>query len=76
MALNQQDIAKIANLARLELTPERADKMQAQINEFFNIVEKMQTVDTQGVEPLAHPTHAMPKSVLRHIDLRHGQRVP
>jgi aspartyl-tRNA(Asn)/glutamyl-tRNA(Gln) amidotransferase subunit C len=64
MALTPQDIAKIANLARLEMPPEQAAKMQTQINGFFDIVEKMQAVDTKGIEPMAHPTHAMSDAIM------------
>ena len=55
MSLNPQDIARIANLARLELQPAESERMLAQINGFFAIVEKMRAVDTSGVEPLTHP---------------------
>jgi aspartyl-tRNA(Asn)/glutamyl-tRNA(Gln) amidotransferase subunit C len=59
MALTAQDTARIAHLARLELRPEEAERMQSQINGFFDIVEKMRAVDTAGVEPLAHPVAAV-----------------
>jgi aspartyl-tRNA(Asn)/glutamyl-tRNA(Gln) amidotransferase subunit C len=70
MALSQQDIAKIANLSKLEMPASDADKMQAQLNNFFEIVEQMRAVDTKGIEPMAHPTHAMQEAVLSHIQLR------
>ena len=65
MALTAQDIARIAHLARLELTPEESERMQSQINGFFDIVEKMRAVDTTGVEPLAHPVAAIADVQLR-----------
>lgn len=65
MALNAQDIARIANLARLELPPEESERMLAQINGFFDIVEKMRAVDTTGVEPLTHPVEAVQDVQLR-----------
>jgi aspartyl-tRNA(Asn)/glutamyl-tRNA(Gln) amidotransferase subunit C len=65
MSLNAQDIARIANLARLELHPEESERMLAQINAFFAIVEKMRAVDTAGVEPLTHPVAA-----IRDVQLR------
>ena len=65
MSLNAQDIARIANLARLELQPEESERMLAQINGFFDIVEKMRAVDTSGVEPLAHPVAAIRDVPLR-----------
>jgi aspartyl-tRNA(Asn)/glutamyl-tRNA(Gln) amidotransferase subunit C len=65
MSLNAQDIARIANLARLELHPEESERMLAQINGFFAIVEKMRAVDTSGVEPLPHPVAAVQEVALR-----------
>ena len=65
MALTPQDIARIAHLARLELKPEEARRMQSQINGFFDIVEKMKAVDTSGVEPLSHPVAAVQDVQLR-----------
>jgi aspartyl-tRNA(Asn)/glutamyl-tRNA(Gln) amidotransferase subunit C len=65
MALNPQDIARIAHLARLELSASEGERMLAQINEFFAIVEKMKAVDTTGVEPLPHPIAAVQEIALR-----------
>jgi aspartyl-tRNA(Asn)/glutamyl-tRNA(Gln) amidotransferase subunit C len=65
MSLNSQDIDRIANLARLALEPDQAERMQSQINDFFNIVEQMRAVDTTGIEPLAHPVAAIQDIVLR-----------
>jgi aspartyl-tRNA(Asn)/glutamyl-tRNA(Gln) amidotransferase subunit C len=65
MSLNAQDIARIAHLARLELHPEESERMLAQINGFFDIVEKMRAVDTTGVEPLTHPVAAIRDVPLR-----------
>ena len=65
MALTSQDIARIANLARLALSPSESERMLTQINGFFDIVEKMRAVDTSGVEPLAHPVAAIQDVALR-----------
>ncbi len=65
MSLTSQDIDRIANLARLELKPEESERMLAQINGFFGIVEAMQAVDTTGVQPLAHPVAAVQSIALR-----------
>jgi aspartyl-tRNA(Asn)/glutamyl-tRNA(Gln) amidotransferase subunit C len=70
MALSQQDIAKIANLSKLEMPAAEADKMQTQLNNFFEIVEQMRAVDTKGIEPMAHPTHAMSEAVLSQKNLQ------
>lgn len=65
MSLTSQDIARIANLARLALSPEESARLLVQTNDFFNIVEKMRAVDTTGVEPLAHPLDTVQTMALR-----------
>lgn len=65
MALTPQDIGRIANLARLELTSSESERMLTQLNGFFDIVEKMRAVDTSGVAPLAHPVAAIQDVSLR-----------
>ena len=65
MSLTPTDIARIANLARLELQPDESARMLDQLNGFFAIVETMSAVDTTGVEPLAQPTAAVQDVALR-----------
>lgn len=65
MSLSAQDIARIANLARLELSPAESEHLLVQTNDFFNIVEKMRAVDTTGIEPLAHPLDTIQAMSLR-----------
>lgn len=65
MALTTQDIARIANLARLELSAAESERMLTQINGFFDLVETMRAVDTAGVRPLSHPVAAVQDIVLR-----------
>lgn len=65
MALTPDDISRIAHLARLELAPPDGERMLAQINGFFSIVEQMRAVDTTGIEPLAHPVAAFQDVQLR-----------
>ena len=65
MSLTSSDIARIANLARLDLTPAHSARLLGQINSFFDIVEQMRAVDTTGVEPLAHPVAAIGDIALR-----------
>ena len=58
MALTTEDVDRIALLARLELSAAERASMHTQLNEFFDIVEQMGKVDTQGVEPLFTPLSA------------------
>ena len=67
MSLNDQDISRIANLARLELQPDEQARMLRKINDFFGIVAQISAVDTTGIVPMAHPVDAMPGA---HIELR------
>ena len=65
MSLTSADIARIANLARLELKPLESERMLTQINGFFDLVEKMRAVDTSGLQPLAHPVVTLEDIALR-----------
>ncbi|NQW93756.1 MAG: Asp-tRNA(Asn)/Glu-tRNA(Gln) amidotransferase subunit GatC [Polaromonas sp.] len=65
MALTSHDIARVANLARLELRPDETDRILGQLNGFFNLVAQMEAVNTDGVEPLAHPAAIMKDVALR-----------
>ena len=70
MSLNDQDISRIANLARLELQPDEQQRMLGKINDFFSIVAQISNVDTTGVVPMAHPVDAMAPSAGMHLRLR------
>jgi aspartyl-tRNA(Asn)/glutamyl-tRNA(Gln) amidotransferase subunit C len=65
MALTPVDVARIAQLARLELQPSEQAAMLAQLNGFFGVVEQMSAVDTSGVEPLYTPLSALHEVALR-----------
>jgi aspartyl-tRNA(Asn)/glutamyl-tRNA(Gln) amidotransferase subunit C len=58
MALSTEDVKRIAKLARISLDDEKtvnvAD-MKDKLNGIFAMIETLQSVDTQGVAPLAHP---------------------
>jgi len=55
MSLTQTDVTRIAHLAHLELSAEQTGKTLEQLNGIFALVEKMQAIDTKGIEPLSHP---------------------
>ena len=65
MALTQDDIARIANLARLELSNNESEHMLTNLNQFFDVVEQIRAVDTSGVTPLSHPVAAIQDIQLR-----------
>jgi aspartyl-tRNA(Asn)/glutamyl-tRNA(Gln) amidotransferase subunit C len=65
MALIPEDIGRIARLARLSFNADQAEHLRVQMNGFFSIVEAMKAVDTNGVEPLAHPFATIQEVALR-----------
>ena len=54
MSLTNADVAKVALLARLRLSPEDIEMFTGQLNSIFDYVAQLQELDTTGVEPLAH----------------------
>ncbi len=65
MALTFKDIERVANLARLELRPDETEHTLNQLNGFFTLVAQMEAVNTDGVEPLAHPAALLGEVALR-----------
>ena len=57
--LSLDQIARIAELARLELSSADSAAMQQQLNGILAMVDAMGAVDTKGVEPMSHPQQAM-----------------
>lgn len=55
MSLTLNDVEKIAQLSRLSLDNEEKAATLEKLNSVFALVEKMQTVNTDGVEPMSHP---------------------
>lgn len=55
MSLTLNDVEKIAKLSRLALNDDEKAATLDKLNAVFALVEKMQTVNTDGVEPMSHP---------------------
>lgn len=56
MAFNQETVANVANLARLNLSEEEQQKFAGEVNGILNWVEQLQQVNVDGVEPLISVT--------------------
>ncbi len=54
MSLSATDVAKVAVLARLRLSPHELETFTGQLNSIVDYVAQLQELDTTGVEPLAH----------------------
>ncbi|WP_407312271.1 Asp-tRNA(Asn)/Glu-tRNA(Gln) amidotransferase subunit GatC [Pseudomonas sp. nanlin1] len=58
MALERSEVEKIAHLARLGLVEADLPRTTDALNSILGLVDLMQAVDTDGIEPLAHPLEA------------------
>jgi len=58
-------MVRMASLAKLEINTQELEHMRSSINDFFKIVEAIGSVDTTGVEPLAHPVAIIQEVALR-----------
>lgn len=54
MALSLEDIKKISQLAKININPEQEEIVLKKLKNILNLVEKMQSIDTEGVEPMSH----------------------
>lgn len=61
--LSKDEVKKIANLARIEITDAEAEKYSHELSAILGFVEKLNEADTARVEPIAHITGA--KNILR-----------
>jgi len=52
--LDESQVRKVAKLARLELTEAEVEEFSGQLSDILDYVEKMNELDTENVEPLAH----------------------
>ncbi len=57
MKIDKETLLKIAHLARLEFDEKDAEKMMQDMTNMVNFVEKLNEVDTTGVEPLTTMSH-------------------
>ncbi|MBI5911217.1 MAG: Asp-tRNA(Asn)/Glu-tRNA(Gln) amidotransferase subunit GatC [Betaproteobacteria bacterium] len=54
MSLSLPEVKRVALLARIEITDGEAEAVQGQLNNIFKLIEQMQSVDTEGITPMAH----------------------
>ena len=55
MSLSLDDVRQVAKLARLELSEDDLARMQPQLSAILDYVAQLRELNTEGVEPLAHP---------------------
>ena len=54
MSLSAEEVRKVADLARLELSEADVEVMARQLSAIVDYINQLQLVNTDGVEPLAH----------------------
>lgn len=54
MSLSTEDVKRIAYLARVEVSEQEAAALLPQLSNILNLVEQMQAVNTEGIEPMSH----------------------
>jgi len=58
MAIEQDEIEKIAELARIRIAQEQIGKVTQRITEILGMVDQLQAVDTADIVPMANPWDA------------------
>ena len=54
MPLTPEEVRRIAELARIGISDAEVKTVQAKLNDIFEMIGRMQKVDTEGVEPMSH----------------------
>ena len=62
------DVEHVARLARLALSDEELERMRAQFGRILGYIEKLNELDTEGVEPTSHAIRMV--NVMRHDEVR------
>jgi aspartyl-tRNA(Asn)/glutamyl-tRNA(Gln) amidotransferase subunit C len=68
MKIDRSLLDKIAHLSRLEFDEKDAEKMMADMTNIVNWVDKLNEVDTTGVEPLTTMSHEI--NVMREDEVK------
>ncbi len=57
--ISHDDVRRIADLARLEVTAEEVDAVHGKLAAIFGLIDELAAVDTTGIEPMAHVLDAV-----------------
>ncbi|MDX1692127.1 MAG: Asp-tRNA(Asn)/Glu-tRNA(Gln) amidotransferase subunit GatC [Ketobacteraceae bacterium] len=58
MALDNEEVAKIAQLARIKVDPDKAPEYAESLSSILGLVEQLKAVNTDDIAPMAHPLDA------------------
>ena len=56
MAITIEQVEHIARLARLQFSDAEKETLSEELSQILQYMEKLNELDTEGVEPLSHPT--------------------
>ena len=59
MSLTNDDVRRIARLARIAITEEESAQVLGRLNRVLTLIDEMRSVDVSGVEPMAHAQDVM-----------------
>jgi aspartyl-tRNA(Asn)/glutamyl-tRNA(Gln) amidotransferase subunit C len=59
MSVNRAEIKKIARLAKLSISESEIEQTATTLSDILTLIDRMQAVNTDGTEPLAHPLEAV-----------------
>ncbi|WP_160035833.1 Asp-tRNA(Asn)/Glu-tRNA(Gln) amidotransferase subunit GatC [Paenibacillus sp. An7] len=68
MSITNQDVQHVAKLARLNLSDEEETQLTEQLNAILQYAEKLNELDTDGIEPTTHVLHV--SNVMREDEVR------
>ena len=54
-AISRDDVAHLAKLARIEMTPAELDHMASELEQILGAVKRVQEVATADIAPTSHP---------------------
>jgi aspartyl-tRNA(Asn)/glutamyl-tRNA(Gln) amidotransferase subunit C len=54
MSLSLDEVKRVAMLARMEVSDVESQRILNELSGVFDLIAKMQSIDTEGVEPMAH----------------------
>ena len=54
MSLTPDQLQRIAHLARIAVNPEEALAVTERLNQVLGLIDQLQAVNTQGIEPMSH----------------------
>lgn len=69
MTIDKETVEKVAHLARLDLAEDEKEKMIADMNKILGFMDKLNEIDTSGIEPLVYMTNEI--NVVREDVIKH-----